>query len=111
MGPSDLTPELPDLEWMRVPASHRNVAKFNLEGNWVQAMEGDVDSAHIGFLHRKLRDLRDPAQAPADVRYQAIDRAPRWSIFATDYGMMIAARRQADAGSYYWRINQVMLPY
>jgi phenylpropionate dioxygenase-like ring-hydroxylating dioxygenase large terminal subunit len=111
MGPQHLKPELPDMEWMRVPDSYRNMAKFNLEGNWVQAMEGDVDSSHIGFLHRNLRDLRDPVQAPPDIRYQALDRAPKWSIFPTDYGMMIAARRQADEDTYYWRINQVMLPY
>jgi phenylpropionate dioxygenase-like ring-hydroxylating dioxygenase large terminal subunit len=111
MGPDHLEPELPDMEWMRVPESYRNVAKFNLEGNWVQAMEGDVDSSHIGFLHKDLRDLRDPTRATPEQRYQARDRAPRWSIYPTDYGMMIAACRNADEGTYYWRINQVMFPY
>jgi phthalate 4,5-dioxygenase len=111
LGPSHLRPELPDMEWMRVPEDYRNVAKFNLEGNWVQAMEGDVDSSHIGFLHKRLRDLRDPAAATPEQRYQALDQAPRWEIYPTEYGMMIAARRKAEEDSYYWRINQVMFPY
>ena len=111
MGPKHLKPEMPDMEWMRVPPSHRNVARFNLEGNWVQAMEGDVDSSHIGFLHKRLQDLRDPRSATPEQRYQALDRAPRWTIIPRDYGMMIAARRNAEEDSYYWRINQVMFPY
>jgi hypothetical protein len=102
---------MPDMEWMRVPDSYRNVHRFHVEGNWVQAMEGDVDSSHIGFLHKNLRDLRDPAKAERENRYQALDKAPKWVIQPTDYGMMIAARRNAEEDTYYWRINQVMLPY
>jgi phthalate 4,5-dioxygenase oxygenase subunit len=109
MGPRDLKPEMPDMEWMRVPESYRNISKFNIEGNWVQALEGDVDSAHIGFLHKRLVDLQNPTDPAA--RASTRDKAPRWIIEQTDYGMMIAAQRTADDGLYYWRINQVMLPY
>ncbi len=109
MGPRDLQPEMPDMEWMRVPDSYRNVSKFNILGNWVQALEGDVDSAHIGFLHKRLTDLSNPSDPAA--RASTNDKAPRWIIEQTDYGMMIAAQRTADDGLYYWRINQVMLPY
>jgi phthalate 4,5-dioxygenase len=111
MGPKGFQSEVPDMEWMRVPDEYRNVNRFHVEGNWVQAMEGDVDSSHIGFLHKSLRDLRDPAKASQENRYQALDKAPKWVIEPTNYGMMIAARRNAEEDSYYWRINQVMLPY
>ena len=111
MGPRDQPAQVPDMEWMRVPDEYRNVHRFHVEGNWVQAMEGDVDSSHIGFLHKSLRDLRDPASASVENRYQALDKAPKWVIEPTNYGMMIAARRNAEDDSYYWRINQVMLPY
>lgn len=111
MGPKNLHPELPDMEWMRVAADHRNIAKFNCEGNWVQAMEGDVDSSHIGFLHKQLSTLRNPRADTPEQRYQALDKAPRWTIQPTEYGMMIAARRNAEEDSYYWRINQVFFPF
>ena len=96
---------------MRVAPEYRNVSKFNTEGNWVQAMEGDVDSSHVGFLHKRLKTLRDPMNDTPEQRYQTFDKAPRWIIEPTDYGMVIAAQRNADPGTYYWRINQVMLPY
>jgi phenylpropionate dioxygenase-like ring-hydroxylating dioxygenase large terminal subunit len=70
LGPKDMQPEVPDMEWMRVPDSYRNVHRFHIEGNWVQAMEGDVDSSHIGFLHKNLRDLRDP-DMELDIPYGA----------------------------------------
>ncbi len=111
MGPKHLRPEVPDMEWMRVPDEYRNVHRFHVAGNWVQAMEGDVDSSHIGFLHKDLRDLRNPASASQENRYQALDKAPKWVIQPTNYGMMIAARRMAEEDTYYWRINQVMLPF
>jgi hypothetical protein len=111
MGPPDLHPQMPEMEWMRVDRGYCNVSKFNTEGNWVQAMEGDVDSAHVGFLHKRLKTLKDPLNDIPEQRYQALDKAPRWIIEPTDYGMVIAAQRNADNGEFYWRINQVMLPF
>jgi phthalate 4,5-dioxygenase len=117
MGPKHLQPEMPDMEWMRVEPSHRNVAKFNLEGNWVQAMEGDVDSSHVPFLHSQLgHDSQQTYKSrffveQKDGYYVSKDRAPRWIIQPNDVGMMIAARRNADPDTYYWRINQVYFPF
>jgi phthalate 4,5-dioxygenase oxygenase subunit len=111
MGPPRLQGEMPDMEWMRVPEANRNISRFHTEGNWVQALEGDVDSAHVGFLHKRLQTLKDPLNDIPEQRYQALDKAPRWIIEPTDYGMVIAAQRNADNGQFYWRINQVMLPY
>lgn len=111
MGPPNLRPQMPEMEWMRVDRSYCNVSKFNMDGNWVQAMEGDVDSAHVGFLHKRLSTLRDPLHDTPEQRYQTFDKAPRWIIEPTEYGMVIAAQRNADNGEFYWRINQVMLPY
>ena len=98
MGPPNLHPELPDMEWMRVEDSYRNVSRFNMEGNWVQAMEGDVDSSHVGFLHKRLKTLRDPMNDTPEQRYQTFDKSPRWMIEPMDYGMVIAAQRNADPG-------------
>jgi Phenylpropionate dioxygenase and related ring-hydroxylating dioxygenases, large terminal subunit len=111
MGPRTLHPQLPEMEWMRVAPEFVNVSKFNVEGNWVQALEGDVDSAHVGFLHKRLKTLRDPLNDTPEQRYQTFDKAPRWIIEPTDYGMVLAAQRNADEGTYYWRINQMMFPY
>ena len=47
MGPAGENPELPDLEMALVPASHRYVSKKWQDCNWVQAMEGSIDTAHF----------------------------------------------------------------
>src|SRR5580765_1448418 len=47
-GPS---PPLPDMEWAVVPSSHRRVAMWMVECNWLQVLEGNVDTAHVSFLH------------------------------------------------------------
>ena len=51
MGPADAIPELPDLEMALVPASHRYVSKKWQDCNWVQALEGSIDTAHFTFAH------------------------------------------------------------
>ena len=51
MGPADAMPDLPDLEMALVPASHRFVTKKWQDCNWVQAMEGSIDTAHFTFAH------------------------------------------------------------
>lgn len=52
MGPkTEPLPELPDLEFATVPASHRYVSKKWQDCNWVQALEGSIDTAHFTFAH------------------------------------------------------------
>jgi hypothetical protein len=95
------------LEWALVPESRRVMAHFTVNCNWVQTLEGDVDSSHVGFLHRTA--MRSNAY---DSKYVEFDNAPRWFVQQTDYGMQLAARRNAPEGDrYYWRINQWFLPY
>jgi phthalate 4,5-dioxygenase oxygenase subunit len=112
LGPSDLAPELPDLEWGRVPENQRYVVKYNQECNFVQATEGDIDSSHIGYLHMDdLTSWKDPEAVSAIHGVRTTFTAPRWIVEPTDYGLMLAARRDADESHYYWRINQWLLPY
>src|SRR5712691_9920715 len=52
MGPPELKPDLPALEWATVASPHRFVSKWLEECNHLQAMEGGIDSCHVSFLHR-----------------------------------------------------------
>lgn len=109
MGPPHLEPELPELEWTRVPESHRYVTKRIQECNYLQNVEGEVDSSHVSFLHSAVNTV-------AESRGNAVggnivhDRAPRFSVKTTDYGLMVTARRNAPDGGYYWRITPFMMP-
>jgi phthalate 4,5-dioxygenase oxygenase subunit len=51
MGPRATMPPLPDYEFVRPPATHRHPSKTLEECNWLQALEGGVDSTHATILH------------------------------------------------------------
>jgi phthalate 4,5-dioxygenase len=118
MGPPDRMPELPKLEWARVPEAHRYVSKRFQETNYLQAVEGGIDSSHSNFLHAtvdafRLTDAYVETVKHGDnlrAKYHLLDKAPRFAVKKTDYGMVIAVRRNAEEDTYYWRMTQFLLP-
>jgi phthalate 4,5-dioxygenase len=118
LGPREKAPELPKLEWARVPESHRYVSKRFQETNYLQAIEGGIDSSHSNFLHATVDAFRMTDAYVAKVRnsnnlrakYHLLDKAPRFSVKKTDYGLVIAVRRNAEDDTYYWRLTQFLLP-
>ena len=52
-------PELPELEFLTLPASHVFVSKKLQQCNWAQACEGGLDTAHFSFLHMAVSDAAD----------------------------------------------------
>ena len=52
MGPPEKQPPLPEWEFATVPAEQTFISKRLQECNWLQAMEGGIDSSHVSFLHR-----------------------------------------------------------
>ena len=116
LGPSENQPPLPELEWTHVPESHRYVTKRIQFCNYLQNVEGEVDSSHVSFLHSKQNSAADSAGIkPDDLRstlpdYMARDRTPRFFVLPTEYGMLIGARRDAESDSFYWRITQFLMP-
>jgi phthalate 4,5-dioxygenase oxygenase subunit len=118
MGPPEHLPELPKLEWARVPQSHRFVSKRFQETNYLQAIEGGIDSSHSNFLHASvdaffqkesyIQKVKDSHNLRA--KYHLLDKAPRFTTKKTDYGLVIAVRRNAEEDTYYWRLTQFLLP-
>jgi phenylpropionate dioxygenase-like ring-hydroxylating dioxygenase large terminal subunit len=111
MGPPEFAAELPDFEWVRLPEPQRTVTKRLQQCNWAQAVEGGIDSSHISFLHsRSDRELEAKPDQPRNP-YHALDRHPVFEVDERDHGLAIAARRNAEESSYYWRITQFLLPF
>ena len=52
MGPAEEEPPPPEWEFATVPAAQSFTSKRLQECNWLQAMEGGIDSSHVSFLHR-----------------------------------------------------------
>ena len=104
LGPRKEPPPLPDLEWLHLPDDHAYPGRILRECNWMQVLEGDIDNAHVSFLHGRI-DPRDSVN-----QMMAADRAPRLEVVDTDYGVMYGARRTADEHNYFWRIIQFLMP-
>ena len=110
LGPADERPPLPQFEWFGVPASHRYVSRWQQDCNYAQAMEGELDSAHVGFLHRLVDTLDDDDRALTGSYFQQ-DTAPLWNIIDTPGGFMACNGRKVDDQQRYWRLNQFLLPF
>jgi phthalate 4,5-dioxygenase len=110
LGPAELTPELPDLEWALLPDSQRRVTKWYHDSNYLQGFEGDIDTAHASFLHSDLRPRETADRSAIDPEYKAADRAPKIVVDETDYGFRYGARRHVGDGKYNWRVTQWLLP-
>jgi phthalate 4,5-dioxygenase oxygenase subunit len=104
MGPANLAPQLPQMEWCVVPDSHRIVRRWIHDTNYAQAAEGDIDTSHIGFLHRRAVD--GVAGLPP-----TRDMAPKLMVSESDYGFVYGGRREEGDGRYHWRLTQWMLPF
>jgi phenylpropionate dioxygenase-like ring-hydroxylating dioxygenase large terminal subunit len=110
LGPRENPPPLPDLEANTVENGQWVVDAVLRECNWMQALEGDIDTSHFNFLHTGGLDPED-ADPDTFLRYQLENRAPRYQILDTSYGAMYGAYRPAGEGRKYWRIGQFLFPF
>jgi phenylpropionate dioxygenase-like ring-hydroxylating dioxygenase large terminal subunit len=110
MGPREEPPPLPDLEANQLPEDGWVISAYQRECNWLQGLEGDIDTAHIGFLH--FGSVRAEDAPEGTFRYYTLkDRAPRYAVLDTEYGSMYGAYRPAGPGQQYWRIAQFLFPF
>jgi phthalate 4,5-dioxygenase oxygenase subunit len=111
MGPPELRPPEPEYEFATVPPEQSYMSKRVQECNWLQAMEGGIDSSHVSFLHRHTMKV-DPMfkGATQSHKYNLGDLAPHFEVVESPGGLYIGARRNADNDKYYWRITQWIMP-
>ncbi|GAC1315252.1 MAG: Rieske 2Fe-2S domain-containing protein [Chloroflexota bacterium] len=114
MGREEHRPEPPDLEFTLVPDGHRYVTKYPLDCNYMQGMEGELDSSHVSFLHSTLRprdnQINNPLFGQNLLDLTADDKHPRFTVVDRDYGLLIGASRETPDGTLYWRITQWLMP-
>jgi len=106
MGPNTEAPPLPNVEWNLVPPENVKLSMRIQECNWLQALEGEIDSAHAPILHGRL-DTKGQVNAWLAKR----DLRPTFECVRQNFGMSIAARRRLDETHLYWRVNQFIMPF
>jgi phenylpropionate dioxygenase-like ring-hydroxylating dioxygenase large terminal subunit len=110
MGPSETQPPLPEYEFAMVPAGQTYTSKRLQECNWLQAMEGGIDSSHVSFLHRGDINTDPLFKGARANQYNLGDLRPVFEVVESPGGLYIGARRNAENGHYYWRITQWVMP-
>lgn len=110
MGPPELQPELPEWEFIMVPPNHNFTSKRLQECNWLQALEGGIDSAHVSFLHRGNLNSDPLFKGSLGNQYNLNDSRPVFEVVEQPNGLFIGARRNAEGGRHYWRITPWVMP-
>src|SRR5579875_2128036 len=110
LGPAGQMPPPPRFAWTQAPASHRHVSKVIQECNWLQALEGGLDTSHAPILHRLLKD--DAGRGgirPSNPYVRA--GAPTLVVDLTDYGYQYVGFRPLGAAEKHLRVYHYVLPF
>lgn len=124
MGPTDRMPELPHMEFGMVSPSHRFVSKKWQDCNWVQALEGSIDTAHFTYTHLVF-DKQEDEDLDVDkhlvmpiarmtgnlTKWIAKDPRPVIQAEPHDAGLVIGGGRVTETDDLYWRIAQYLMPF
>jgi phthalate 4,5-dioxygenase len=102
MGKREVPPPMPDLQALSLPESERSIWCVQRECNYLQAMEGDIDTSHLGFLHGGLATPDDPAVA---------NKSPEYKVADTECGVIYGAHRAHDESHTNWRFANFSLPF
>lgn len=104
MGPKEHTPEFPHFPWFDMEPGHCEAFKVIYECNYAQSIEGAIDSAHAGVLHRE-----SPWGHEAKWPHEK-DLRPKLEVEMTNYGLRYCAVRR-DGDMNHARMTQVPLPF
>jgi len=110
MGPAAKQPPAPNFEWALLDPSRRNVTKVVEECNWVQALEGGIDTSHAPILHRRLTlDTKQPGISLNTPLVQG--SAPRLEVDVTEYGYQYFGIRDMRNDRLYARGYVFIMPF
>lgn len=133
LGPPDTAPPFPIFRWDGAPADELAVSEMIMDCNWMQVLEGSIDSSHVGVLHLDTLavmgagprsvgsfdfagdpwDHDMPTPPRGDNPWPSHDNAPVIEVEDTPFGFHYAAVREAadGSGSKYVRITAFVMPY
>ena len=110
MGDPATQPEPPEFEWVTVPSEQTYTSKRWQESNWLQALEGGIDSSHVSWLHSDGLKNDPLFKGSKGNEYNLNDMRPFFEVVESDGGLLVGVRRNAEEGHYYWRITPWVMP-
>jgi phthalate 4,5-dioxygenase len=97
LGPKEHQPPAPHFAFMDLPESNRVLLRVDGNYNWVQSLEGGLDSSHVGILHSNA--ARPGWNAPSATKVGAFeDTGPALEVEDTEFGYHYAAFRRGGPG-------------
>jgi nitrite reductase/ring-hydroxylating ferredoxin subunit len=112
LGPRITPPPFPRFPVLELPAENVLPPQIMMEeANWVQNLEGDLDSVHLNFVHRRLTREAEPPKLGMPGFWSPDPEPPRLDVVRTDYGCFYSAMRSLDDGTDWHRINQFIFPF
>jgi phthalate 4,5-dioxygenase len=120
MGPAEHQTPFRDFGTETLEPDRTSATKLVTECNWVQAMEGNLDTSHISWLHQwdGVEDIPDDGSDKPGYPSNAMswkfwrhDRAPRLDVEDTWYGFKYAGIRDTPNGHTHVRISAFVYPY
>ena len=109
MGAEAVAPALPEIAATHIPEAEATITFAMRECNWLQGLEGDIDTSHLNFLH--YGSLGGGDFAPTDpTRFGAIHRDPEFKVAESELGTVYGAHRPAENGQTYWRVAHFLFP-
>jgi phthalate 4,5-dioxygenase oxygenase subunit len=110
MGAPERQPPLPEFEFAQVQPEQTYTSKRWQESNWLQALEGGIDSSHVSWLHSGGLKNDPLFKGAKGNEYNLNDLRPFFEVAEHDGGLFIGARRNAEEDKYYWRITPWVMP-
>jgi phthalate 4,5-dioxygenase len=103
--------QFPDLLFSKLPPENVHITCFEMNCNWAQLVEGQLDSAHVGILHANNFAMAEKAGSGNQDFQKALGGlAPRYEFENNAYGFTAAAVRDLDDGNSYVRLTQFLVP-
>jgi len=118
MGPKEKMLPFRDFGTDELPEDKWRATKLLSYCNFVQAMEGNLDTSHVSYLHGGLSPIPAddgtdrPGHPTQDMSGRAMrsDRAPRVEVQDTPYGFRYAGIRTTPNGYRHVRVTDYALP-
>lgn len=112
MGTRENPPPFPTFEINTIPEDRcQSPAIMMEEANWLQNMEGDLDSVHLDHLHRRL--YADAPAPPTGMRgfWNPSNELANLDVERTEYGAYYSSGRPWQNDQTWHRINQFIFPF
>lgn len=109
LGGERPAPPFPEFDLDCVPEDQIEVTFLHRSCNWLQGLDGDIDTVHVGFLHLGGVGTQNFEKGSTNF-YRQANLTPKYDVVDTPYGTMYSGYRPAGEGQLYHRVAQVLFP-